>query len=192
MDKGRGSEWVPLLDAVEAIQMRHDGDLAKARQIVKDADRVGNLEVRLLRPDDSTDQLRDVIANLWDNPDLWEGLFRTGLFDAPARATRWRIQDRRSMRRVRPDERCRVVVTRVSLEKFMETMPPAATTNEARAIEHLKGLLEHGDMRKADAQKECEKFKLPFRAFRDRVWPQARKLAKLPPATAGAKRKSTR
>ena len=79
MDKGRDLECVPLLHAVDKIRTRCcNGDLTKAREIVKD------LDIRILRPDGTQARLR-AVANLWDNPDLWEELFRTGLFDAPAR-----------------------------------------------------------------------------------------------------------
>jgi len=124
MDKGRDLECVPLLHAVDKIRTRCcNGDLAKAREIVKD------LDIRILRPDGTQARLR-AVANLWDNPDLWEELFRTGLFDAPARRPRWRIQDRRSMRRVQPDERCSVVVTCESLDSFLKRQPSRAGRGE--------------------------------------------------------------
>jgi len=169
-------ECVPLLAVIEAIRMRHGGDLKAVYKLILEAHRFGDLDLRMRRHDGSvTDRLirYRIVADPWGNPgDPWEVIFRTGLIEGR-----------------------RIVGTRASLESFLKTMPATTEIVEARAIEYLKGLfLERGDMKKADAQEACEKFNLPVRAFRDRVWQPARKLAGLPPATAGRKsaRKSER
>jgi hypothetical protein len=86
--------------------------------MIMGANQLGDLDVRLLRPDGSTDRLRDVVANLND-VGLWLDFFQTGLLDIPSRRLRWNVQDRRPTRPVRPDERCRIVVMRASLEKLV-------------------------------------------------------------------------
>jgi hypothetical protein len=185
---GLDKAWISLPAAVEEIRVRCDGDLVKARQTIMDADEIGDLDVRLRCPDGSTNRLRDVIANL--DAGIWEELFRTGLLNAPPRRPRWKVQDRRSMRRVQPTERCRIVVMRASLDQFEKALGPAATAGaETRAIAHLRPLLEHNPaMSKDTARKACKQFKLSGEGFEKRVWPDARVAAGLSrKASPGAK-----
>jgi hypothetical protein len=107
------------------------------------------------------------------------------LFDAPARRPKWRVQDRRPMRRVQPLERCRVVVTRESLKDLTQAMPAAKKGDEIRATNELAKLLKDSDMKREDAWEACKHHKIGPRVFRERVWPEARKKAGLPPARVG-------
>jgi hypothetical protein len=71
-------------------------------------------------------------------------------------------------------------VTRASLEKFAKKNP-ATSGAEDRATRHLAGLLqENKDLTKEQAHKTCERFGLSDQGFDDRVWPDARELARLP------------
>lgn len=71
-------------------------------------------------------------------------------------------------------------VTRASLEKFTKKKP-ATSGAEDRATRHLAGLLrENKDLKKEQARKACERFNLSGQGFDDRVWPDARELARLP------------
>ena len=190
VDKER-DECVSLLHAVEEIQARHGGNLDVVHRIIIKAYELGDLDLRLQRPDGSiTDRLCDVIANL-DNPVLWDELFQIGLLNVSARPPQWRIQDRRAMRRVQPDERSRIVVIRDSLKEFMQAMPLASTGDQARAIEHLGNLLKDDpDMKRDDAYEKCKQFKIGPGVLRTSVWPKARKKAGLPIAAKhGRKRK---
>jgi hypothetical protein len=73
--------------------------------------------------------------------------------------------------------------------------PPAPQTTagaEARAIVHLKPLLEHrgGAMSKAEAWAACSQFNMSYVGFEKHVWPTARELAGLPrKAPPGAKKR---
>ena len=99
MAKKRAPDFVPLPQAVSEIQTSRKCDGAAARQIVKDAHQLGDLDLRLRRPDGSTDTQLD--RNIWNDPlNNQDLLFENGLIDAPARPRRGSI--RRSMRRVPP------------------------------------------------------------------------------------------
>jgi hypothetical protein len=81
-------------------------------------------------------------------------------------------------------------VTRDSLDKFVKSRPTATVAAEARAIEHLAGILKRDrKLTKAQARAACDQFGLSGQGFEDRVWPQARVKAKLS-ARAPAGRKS--
>ena len=113
---------MPLLQAASEIQTIRNCDTATARQIVKDAHELSDLDLRLRRPDGSTDEPFD--RNNWSSP-WWSSdlLFENGgLIDAPARPRRGSI--RRAMRRVQPMERCRIVVSRESLDAFLKPSAP--------------------------------------------------------------------
>ena len=95
MAKKRTPVFVALSQAVSEIQTI----TATVRQIVKDAHQLGDLDLRLRRPDGSTDTQLD--RNIWNDPlNNQDLLFENGLIDAPARPRRGSI--RRSMRRVPP------------------------------------------------------------------------------------------
>jgi hypothetical protein len=116
MSKKRAPDFVPLPQAC---------DTAAARQIIKDAHQLGDLDLRLRRPDGSTDDQLD--RNFWNaapwggpDPDL---VFENGgKIEAPARPRRGSM--RRSMRRVPPMERCRIVVPRDNLDAFLKPSAP--------------------------------------------------------------------
>jgi len=113
MAKKRTPVFVALPQAVSEIQTI----TATVRQIVKDAHQLGDLDLRLRRPDGSTDTQLD--RNIWNDPlNNQDLLFENGLIDAPARPRRGSI--RRSMRRVPPMERCRIVVPRENLDAFLK------------------------------------------------------------------------
>jgi len=86
-----------------------------------DAHQIGDLDLRLRRPDGSTDgQLdRNIWNDPWNNQDL---LFESGLIDAQARPRRGSM--RRSLRRVQPNERRRAVVPRENLDAFLKPSAP--------------------------------------------------------------------
>ena len=155
-------------------------NLDAAREIFKNAHQLGDLDVRKRRPDGSViDRLHfhEIIGDPWGNPDPWKSIFETGQIDAPRRSRRGALRRRRAQ----PLERCRIVVTRDSLKEFMQTMPPATTGDQARAIEHLGNLLkDNPDMKRGDAYKACKQFKIGPGVFRTSVWPKARKEAGLP------------
>jgi hypothetical protein len=79
-------DFVPLPQAVSEIQTSRKCDAATARQIVKDAHRLGDLDLRLRRPDGSTDD--QLHRNFWagsphgGDPDL---VFENGQIDAEMR-----------------------------------------------------------------------------------------------------------
>ena len=175
MAKKRTPVFVALPQAVSEIQTI----TATVRQIVKDAHQLGDLDLRLRRPDGSTDTQLD--RNIWNDPlNNQDLLFENGLIDAPARPRRGSI--RRSMRRVPPMERCRIVVPRESLDQLKKALGPKATAGaEQRAITHLKPMLEQrGDaMSKGEAWKECKQFNISYAGFENHVWPKARELAGL-------------
>jgi len=107
-------DFVPLPQAVSEIQVSYKCDPAAARQIAKDAHQVGDLDMRLRRPDGSTDAQLDRYfwaGSPYFDPDL---VFENGLIDAPAR------RKPGLMRRVTPDERCRIVVPRENLDAFLK------------------------------------------------------------------------
>lgn len=113
MTKKRAPDFVPLPQAVSEIQTSRKCDAATARQIVKDAHQLGDLDLRLRRPDGSTDDQLDRNfwnASPWSDPDL---IFETGIVDAEVRH-----MPAGSLRRVRPTERCRVVIPRENLDAF--------------------------------------------------------------------------
>ena len=180
MAKERALDFVPLLQAASEIQTIRNCDTATARQIVKDAHELSDLDLRLRRPDGSTDEPFD--RNNWSSP-WWSSdlLFENGgLIDAPARPRRGSI--RRAMRRVQPMERCRIVVSRESLDQLKKALGPKATAGaEQRAITHLKPMLEQrGDaMSKVEAWEECKQFNISYAGFENHVWPKARELAGL-------------
>ena len=180
MAKERAPDFVPLLQAASEIQTIRNCDTATARQIVKDAHELGDLDLRLRRPDGSTDEPFD--RNNWSSP-WWSSdlLFENGgLIDAPARPRRGSI--RRAMRRVQPMERCRIVVSRESLDQLKKALGPKATAGaQQRAIAHLKPMLEQrGDaMSKGEAWEECKQFNISYAGFENHVWPKARELAGL-------------
>jgi hypothetical protein len=157
-------ECVSLLHAVEEIQARHDGNLDVAHRVIIEAHELGDLDLRLQRPDGSiTDRLCEVIANL-DNSVLWDELFRTGLLNVSARPPRWKIQDRRARRRVQPNERCRIVVTRASLEKFLKTMPVAKAAAEVRAKKNRRYVEDDGLVAEGVAGIQTNKWPNPLQA----------------------------
>ncbi|MFZ2081641.1 MAG: hypothetical protein WAV38_34330, partial [Xanthobacteraceae bacterium] len=133
MAEGRGAlEYVFLLDAVEEIRARRSVDLDAVRQIFKDAHELGDVDVRLRRPDGSViDKLlfREIKVDPRGNPaDPWEDIFKTGQILAAIRprALRW------SRRRVQLiEERCRIVVTRESLDAFLKAAKKRARTSRA-------------------------------------------------------------
>ena len=117
MAKKRAPRLVPLPQAVSEIQASHKCDAGAARQVVKDAHQLGDLDLRLRRPDGSTDTPLD--RNIWNDP--WNDLnllFENGLIDAPARPQPG------SMRRVQPMEQCRIVVSRDNLDAFLKMSAP--------------------------------------------------------------------
>jgi len=114
MAKKPAPDFVPLPQAVSEIQVSYKCDAAAARQIAKDAQQVGDLDLRLRRPDGSTDAQLDRYfwaGSPYFDPDL---VFENGLIDAPAR------RKPGSMRRVTPDERCRIVMPRENLDAFLK------------------------------------------------------------------------
>jgi hypothetical protein len=126
MGKKRAPDFVPLPQVVSEIETTRKCDTATARQIVIDAHQLGDLDLRLRRPDGSTDTPldRNNWSSPWWSPDL---LFDNGgLIDAPARPRRG--STRRSMRRVQPDERCRIVVPRENLDVFLKPSAPLRKT----------------------------------------------------------------
>ena len=144
MSKKRAPDFVPLPQAVSETQTSRKCDTAAARQIIKDAHQLGDLDLRLRRPDGSTDDHLD--RNFWNaapwggpDPDL---VFENGgKIEAPARPRRGSM--RRSMRRVPPMERCRIVVPRDNLDAFLKPSAP---------------------LRKAPPKKKRRKAKQPSRA----------------------------
>ena len=82
-----------------------------------------------------------------------------------------------------------IFVTRASLEAFTQTQSSAGA--EHRAAQHLADLLtKNPDMSRAQAQAACAQFGITQRGFLNRVWVEARDIARLPRrARAGAKSK---
>jgi hypothetical protein len=82
-----------------------------------------------------------------------------------------------------------IFVTRASLEAFTQAQSSAVT--EHRAAQHLADLLtKNPDMSRAQAQAACAQFGITQRGFLNRVWVEARDIARLPRrARAGAKSK---
>src|SRR6516164_1630860 len=120
MGKKRAPDFVPLPQVVSEIETTRKCDTATARQIVIDAHQLGDLDLRLRRPDGSTDtQLdRNSWTSPWWSPDL---LFENGgLIDAEMRPRPG------SLRRVQPMERCRIVIPRERLDQFEKALGPKA------------------------------------------------------------------
>ena len=92
------------------------------------------------------------------------------------------------------DRRAWIYISRGSLDKLLSRLcsSPASTMKaESDAIRHLTSRLKQdSDLRKTDAEAECEKFGISQRGFLNRVWPKARELAGLP-AKAPPGRKKT-
>ena len=82
-----------------------------------------------------------------------------------------------------------IFVTRASLEAFTQTHSSVGA--EHRAAQHLANLLtKNPDMSRAQAQAACAQFGITQRGFLNRVWVEARDIARLPRrARAGAKSK---
>jgi hypothetical protein len=125
MDKDR-FEYVPLPQAVDKIRTIRKCDVDVARQIVKEAHQLGDLDLRVRRPDGSIyDQLDRAIWNAspWSDPNL---IFENGgIINAEAPRPPRYLHRPRSLRRVQPTERCRVVATCKSLDAFLKTNRPS-------------------------------------------------------------------
>jgi hypothetical protein len=180
------AECVPLLQAVEEICARGNVDPNGAQQIIRDRHQLGDLDLRLRRPDGSVTDLPD--RSIWDpspwgDPDDWKSLFIKGEIEAERRPRP------NSLRRVQRLERCRIVVTRASLKRFLQTMPAATQVAENRAANHLKPLLEQNkNMRKSEAREAVKSFNISEQGFDNRVWPTARHLAGLPHKASGGRK----
>ena len=157
MSKKRAPVFVPLPQAASEIQTIRNCDTATARQIIKDAHELGDLDLRLRRPDGSTDTPFD--RNNWSSP-WWSSdlLFENGgLIDAEMRPRPG------SLRRVQPMERCRIVAPRESLDRLKKAIGPKATAGaEQRAIAHLKPLLDvrRDAMSRGEAWEACKQFNI--------------------------------
>ncbi len=87
-----------------------------------------------------------------------------------------------------------ICVSRDSLDAFLASFRPSHTStakSESDATHHLtERLKQDPDLKRPDAEVECrKKFKISQRGFRDRVWPQARENAGLPPKAPPGRKK---
>lgn len=79
-------------------------------------------------------------------------------------------------------------VTKVSLDNLLKAQPNATVAAEGRAVAHLADQLRRNpNMTKAEGRTACAAFKLGGRAF-ERIWPQARIKAGLPPKAAAGRK----
>jgi hypothetical protein len=120
------SDYVPLLDVLREVKQRRSVDDRRGQDIIRDAHRVGDLDLKIRRPNGSFEDLsrRD---DVWgDDPwfgETWRQLFEHGIINAEYRV-RW------SHRRVRSSEPCRIYGVRENLDRFLGVERPRAGAKE--------------------------------------------------------------
>jgi hypothetical protein len=136
MDKERDApECVPLPEAVDEIRKSRKSDVGTARQIAKEAHQLGDLDLRLRRPDGSTKEPLDRnFWNAWPHEDP-DRVFQDGQVLAQMR------RPPGSRRRVQPHERCRIVVTRESLDIFLRPARRAPGAGRPDEYDWVEGKL---------------------------------------------------
>jgi hypothetical protein len=108
------SDYVPLLDVLQAVKQRHSVDDRRAQDIIRDAHRLGDLDLKIRRPNGSVEDLsrRDTWEeNPWQG-ETWRQHFDHGIINAEY-PVRW------SHRRVNPSEPCHIYGVRENLDRFL-------------------------------------------------------------------------
>jgi hypothetical protein len=124
--------YVSLAQAVVDIQARLNLDVEAAQKKIINAHELGDLDLRLRRPDDPPDGPfnEKLSRSVWRDLDPWDPnesrrlLFEKSEIDAEqiARRVGWR-----SRRRAVPTERCRIYVARESLDQLEPPEGPEPT-----------------------------------------------------------------
>jgi hypothetical protein len=179
------AEWEA---AREIYQKRYDAALpawqrhAKVCETVASGCRSGEF-VAALRPKDGGDVVK--MPPCWWNTDTLTLTYRFEFFSLDPR--------RPFLKAI--SERCAwICVSRDSLERFLgllRSSHESTIKGESDAKVFLTSRLKQDpDLKRADAEAECETFQISQRGFRDRVWPKAREGAGLPARAPAGRKKS--
>jgi hypothetical protein len=114
-------DFVPLLNVLQDVRGRRSVDDTEARDIIREAHCLGDLDLRIRRPNGSFEVLSPR-AGVWeDNP--WQGETWRQMFDRGIINAEYSVPG--SRRRANPSEPCRVYVTRESLDRFFGVDEPS-------------------------------------------------------------------
>jgi hypothetical protein len=109
---------IPLPDVPAEVCMHRAVDTEAAQDSIVEAHQLGELDLKIRRPDGS---IEDLSRDIWQ-PNPWTGATGRELFSngGIVRAER----PRRGMRRVGPEELCRAFATRGELDRFLGIEAP--------------------------------------------------------------------